>query len=195
MNTADSSPIIFYYYFDLADTEAFCKLLRRRFVESGHDRAIEFRNWNCYNEPPGRDGDVYCCDHFVDEEHRLGTIDDGLGVLAESGRQHAFGSAKRDTLPEQCRVCPYLVCCGGGCPKDRVDGVNILCDGLREFFRRSESQLKTLGSLRRRGVSPKECDAALRAIREKMWQGVGRNDPCPCGSGKKAKKCCWDKRP
>ena len=22
---------------------------------------------------------------------------------------------------------------------------------------------------------------------------VGRNDPCPCGSGKKAKKCCWDK--
>ena len=22
---------------------------------------------------------------------------------------------------------------------------------------------------------------------------VGRNDPCPCGSGKKYKKCCWDK--
>ncbi|MDI6884184.1 MAG: SEC-C metal-binding domain-containing protein, partial [Hadesarchaea archaeon] len=22
-------------------------------------------------------------------------------------------------------------------------------------------------------------------------QKVGRNDPCPCGSGKKYKKCCW----
>ena len=22
------------------------------------------------------------------------------------------------------------------------------------------------------------------------WRDVGRNDPCPCGSGKKAKKCC-----
>jgi len=22
---------------------------------------------------------------------------------------------------------------------------------------------------------------------------VGRNDPCPCGSGKKYKKCCWKK--
>jgi uncharacterized protein len=22
------------------------------------------------------------------------------------------------------------------------------------------------------------------------WKGVGRNDPCPCGSGKKFKKCC-----
>ncbi len=21
------------------------------------------------------------------------------------------------------------------------------------------------------------------------WRGVGRNDPCPCGSGKKAKHC------
>ncbi|GIW49037.1 MAG: hypothetical protein KatS3mg079_513 [Caloramator sp.] len=22
---------------------------------------------------------------------------------------------------------------------------------------------------------------------------IGRNDPCPCGSGKKYKKCCIDK--
>jgi SEC-C motif len=22
------------------------------------------------------------------------------------------------------------------------------------------------------------------------WRHVGRNDPCPCGSGKKAKRCC-----
>ena len=22
------------------------------------------------------------------------------------------------------------------------------------------------------------------------WRHVGRNDPCPCGSGKKFKKCC-----
>jgi hypothetical protein len=22
---------------------------------------------------------------------------------------------------------------------------------------------------------------------------VGRNDPCPCGSGKKFKKCCYEK--
>ena len=26
------------------------------------------------------------------------------------------------------------------------------------------------------------------------WRGVGRNDPCPCGSGRKAKYCCWSKR-
>ena len=25
------------------------------------------------------------------------------------------------------------------------------------------------------------------------YRGVGRNDPCPCGSGKKFKTCCLDK--
>lgn len=24
---------------------------------------------------------------------------------------------------------------------------------------------------------------------------AGRNDPCPCGSGKKYKSCCWGKEP
>ena len=28
-----------------------------------------------------------------------------------------------------------------------------------------------------------------------MSQEVGRNDPCPCGSGKKYKKCCLSKAP
>ncbi|MCB0522298.1 MAG: SEC-C domain-containing protein [Saprospiraceae bacterium] len=27
----------------------------------------------------------------------------------------------------------------------------------------------------------------------KMVSKVGRNDPCPCGSGKKYKKCCMNK--
>lgn len=31
-------------------------------------------------------------------------------------------------------------------------------------------------------------DAAEPAVNP--WRHVGRNDPCPCGSGKKAKKCC-----
>jgi len=26
------------------------------------------------------------------------------------------------------------------------------------------------------------------------YEGVGRNDPCPCGSGKKYKQCCLRKR-
>lgn len=27
-----------------------------------------------------------------------------------------------------------------------------------------------------------------------MTEKVSRNDPCPCGSGKKYKNCCWGKK-
>jgi uncharacterized protein YecA (UPF0149 family) len=35
---------------------------------------------------------------------------------------------------------------------------------------------------------------ASETIRNEPRQHVGRNDPCPCGSGKKYKKCCLEKR-
>lgn len=37
--------------------------------------------------------------------------------------------------------------------------------------------------------------AARRVPQHNPFRGVGRNDPCPCGSGKKAKKCCMQSRP
>jgi hypothetical protein len=39
----------------------------------------------------------------------------------------------------------------------------------------------------RSNLCPK-CEGAPSA--ERQVKKVGRNDPCPCGSGKKAKKCC-----
>ncbi len=43
------------------------------------------------------------------------------------------------------------------------------------------------GSLTRRGQGPQE---APRVQQRRVTQRVGRNDPCPCGSGKKYKHCC-----
>lgn len=97
----------------------------------GHAAAMEFN------------GDVYACDHFVLPEHRLGNIhSDTLTRMMYSPRQLAFGRAKRDALPRQCRECEWLFACHGECPKNRllttVDGepnLNYLCEGYRQFFR------------------------------------------------------------
>lgn len=56
------TPIVFYYYPDLTDTEYFCREVEKRFRETGHSRKIDFRVWNCYNEKPGRDGDLFLYD-------------------------------------------------------------------------------------------------------------------------------------
>ena len=39
-----------------------------------------------------------------------------------------------------------------------------------------------------KGATKREIEGMNKPIKKEMV--VGRNDPCPCGSGKKYKKCC-----
>ena len=87
-------------------------------------------------------GDVYCCDHFVFPEYRLGNIrQQSLTEMLYGERQQQFGRDKSATLPRQCRECRYLFACHGECPKNRFTqdqygepGLNYLCEGYRQFF-------------------------------------------------------------
>ena len=40
------------------------------------------------------------------------------------------------------------------------------------------------------GFIPTEEEIKAKEIQAQNGQTIGRNDPCPCGSGKKYKKCC-----
>ena len=133
-------------------------------------------------------GDFFPCDHFVDPEHRLGNIcETPLSRLLESEAQRNFGAAKRNTLPRYCLDCEVLALCNGGCLKyrfirtpDGKPGLNYLCAGLKSFFLHSRAPLADLIS-RQRAPAPRSRTATTKA---------GRNDLCPCGSGRKYKKCC-----
>ena len=51
-------------------------------------------------------GDLYSCDHYVYPGHKLGNImETPLAELMASVTQRRFGSAKRDSLPECCKIC------------------------------------------------------------------------------------------
>jgi uncharacterized protein len=80
--------------------------------------------------------------------------------------------------------------CNGGCPKDRFlrtpdrqDGLNYLCEGYKRFFTHCRPFVAELAALLQ-SQRPEDRTVPVR---------VGRNDPCPCGSGRKYKKCCMDK--
>ncbi|MDA0989029.1 MAG: SEC-C metal-binding domain-containing protein, partial [Chloroflexi bacterium] len=62
------------------------------------------------------------------------------------------------------------------------------------FFAHVEQPLKQVIDRRRRGMNPEAIMAELRAESLIRWRGIGRNDPCLCGSGLKAKRCCWPQR-
>jgi uncharacterized protein len=143
-------------------------------------------------------GDLYCCDHFVDTEHRLGNIrETPLAELLESPALLEFGRNKQEHLPRYCRQCDVLDLCNGGCPKDRLirtpqgeQGLNYLCPGLKQFYTHSRPYLQKLAWHQRAGDSTETFMHSLTSAGAGTTAQANRNAPCPCGSGKKYKKCC-----
>jgi uncharacterized protein len=134
-------------------------------------------------------GDVYSCDHFVEPAHLIGNITEThLVELVASPKQRAFGDAKRDTLPAYCQRCDVRFACNGECPKNRFittpdgePGLNYLCAGYKAFFTHIDGLMRVMADLVRRGHYADEVMQVL--VRAE------RNDPCPCGSGRKTKHC------
>ena len=145
-----------------------------------------------------RNGDFYSCDHYVDRGHYVGNLNErALIDMLESPAQREFGRQKRDTLPRRCRECAVLSMCNGGCPKDRFlrtpegeGGLNYLCTGLKSFFTYCRPHLQHLASFRKPGQVVDRIKDLLPSPDAGMSPRPGRNDPCPCGSGKKYKRCC-----
>ncbi|MCB9452461.1 MAG: anaerobic sulfatase maturase [Anaerolineaceae bacterium] len=145
-------------------------------------------------------GDVYCCDHFVEPTHRLGNlVDIPLTELVNSERQRTFGLAKRDTLPQYCRECAVRFVCNGGCPKNRIiqtpsgePGLNYLCAGYKVFFTHIDEPMRFMAAELAQRRAPANVMLHLHRKDEELqaaFARAGRNDPCPCGSGLKFKRC------
>jgi uncharacterized protein len=109
-------------------------------------------------------GDVYSCDHFAYPDYKLGNLtSDSLATMIDSARQQAFGNAKSDTMPAQCRACNYLGGCWGGCPKHRFlkaadgePGLNYLCEGYTHYLHHIAPFLKLIADLIQVGRQPEE---------------------------------------
>ncbi len=107
-------------------------------------------------------GDLYCCDHFVEPAYRLGNITETpMLELMASDRQRAFGQAKRDALPRVCRECPVKFACNGECPRNRFmrapdgePGLNYLCAGYKAFFGNINHPMRSMAALLAQGRDP-----------------------------------------
>jgi uncharacterized protein len=167
----------------------------------GQEHALCIFRKTCGDVPViEHNGDFFSCDHFVNVEHRVGNIlETPLVDLLESPAQRAFGQAKLDRLPGCCRGCDVLEFCHGGCPKDRIlytpegeAGLNYLCEGYKRFFTHCRPFVAELSALwRRQSLEQQTSLPPAKNLQASLK--TGRNDPCPCGSGKKYKKCCLGK--
>lgn len=144
-------------------------------------------------------GDLYSCDHYVYRDYLLGNIlDEPMIDMAGGSRQRAFGEAKETSLPRYCLECPVRFACQGECPKHRFattpagePGLNYLCPAYRRFFTHVGPYMETMAALLKQRRAPAEIMRLMaRRDRQEALRTAGRNDPCPCGSGRKFKACC-----
>jgi uncharacterized protein len=145
-------------------------------------------------------GDVYSCDHFVDENYLIGNIkENSLSTIVNSDFQQKFGLNKWESLTEKCQKCDVLSFCNGGCPKNRILPLknethlqNYLCEGYKKFFNHVQPFMKIMGEELHHQRAASNIMEILKPPdpqKKTNSQTPGRNDPCFCGSGKKYKKC------
>ncbi len=129
-------------------------------------------------------GDCYPCDFFVYPEWRLGNIvTDDMDSIVNSPLRSKFAAMKSE-YPDECRECALFKFCHGDCTKFRqtpaggYTAQSEYCESLKSLVSHLEPRL---GEIHRKVMDIRSGRVALTA---------GRNDPCPCGSGRKYKHCC-----
>ncbi len=152
-------------------------------------------------------GDIFSCDHFVYDEYKLGNIrEKHILDMVRSEEQQKFGRDKRDKLPRYCFECEYRFACHGECPKNRISltpdgdpGLNYLCPSFKLFFSHVHPYMQFMADELKAKRAPANVMQWVKRIdrqknqKEAIKVQVGRNDTCPCGSGKKYKNCCMRK--
>ena len=126
------------------------------FVEGGYVSVRDFDNFvriaaggraercgmdgRCYaNLVVEADGSVYPCDFYVLDKWKMGNITDtSIRTLLSSNTAAKFVNESL-SLPAECRRCPYVSVCKGGCRRHReaIDGSLILnryCAAYKSFF-------------------------------------------------------------
>ena len=135
------------------------------------------------------DGSVYPCDFFVRKDLLLGNIlENKWEDILKSPIYYKFGQEKSNWHPN-CVSCSFINLCHGDCQKFRVGHpqnstiLSVLCKGWKKFYTHTLPRFKIIAE---KIKNQHEINSKIQIKSKK----VGRNSPCPCGSGKKYKNCC-----
>ena len=126
----------------------------------------------------------------VDELHLMPT---GMAQV-----HHAHGTTNAEVylvnigLPNHVAFASLRVTKGELASCDVLIGMDIIGQG---DFAVTNCQNKTVFTYRAPSIETLDFTGKVKPLPSAHVPKVGRNDPCPCGSGKKYKKCCANKAP
>lgn len=138
-----------------------------------------------------QNGDAFPCDFYIHPNWKVGNV--GTDSIEEILQHPLFDKflQMKPTLPEQCKSCEWLSLCHGGCPRNRrwsddfqESNPDYFCESYKQLYAYAHERLTVLGEKVRKQLFEQGLQYYYKGKKP------GRNDPCPCGSGKKYKQCC-----
>ncbi len=142
-------------------------------------------------------GNIYPCDFFVQENLKIGNIMNMSWKDALSASIYNEFGAQKSCYNSLCTACDCLDLCMGDCLKHRVYGeatsikLSWLCAGWQHLISYTQDKLQIIAKeLRERQTSAIQRELRSKASRRIRSTPPGRNQPCPCGTNLKFKKCC-----
>lgn len=138
-----------------------------------------------------QNGDAFPCDFFINEKWTVGNVADSSIADMLAHPNYARFHRMKPALPDKCRSCEWQRLCYGGCPRNRkwnAEGTesdpDYFCQSYMRIYAYAHERMQELGERMRRELY------AHNLQRYFDGKAPGRNEPCPCGSGKKFKACC-----
>ena len=142
-------------------------------------------------------GDLYSCDHFVEPKYLLGNIQkhhmlELVGPTSSAPSVTPSGARCRATAASATCGSPATAnarATGSSETPDGEPGLNYLCAGYKAFFNHIDHPMRLMADLLKQGRFADEVMGQLWQEEARRFAGSARNEPCPCGSGRKFKHC------
>jgi uncharacterized protein len=141
-------------------------------------------------------GDIYPCDFFVRKDLKLGNIHENSWEELQNSELYKQFGGQKPQWQNKCQHCEFLDICSGDCLKHRIYGnittpqnLSWLCEGWEMFFRHTMPRFRKIAAEIKQ---ERQREQLIRQIRSNpaLINSIPKNSPCPCGSGKKFRKCC-----
>ncbi|NWQ40755.1 anaerobic sulfatase maturase [Bacillus sp. EB106-08-02-XG196] len=140
-----------------------------------------------------QNGDAFPCDFYIHPDWKIGNVaTHSIEEILSNPLYDTFLKMK-PTLPDPCKTCQWKKLCHGGCPRNRkwdadrsASEVDYFCSSYKQVYSYADKRMKQLGDKVRARLFQENVARYFKG------KPPLRNDPCPCGSGKKFKQCCVD---